>query len=88
MIDVLAQIPADTGCEAAASCLRCPLPMCRHDDPAGYIRYRRRERDGRIAAAYYGADARTTVADFAAGFGVSARTIQRALRRVQQEAVS
>ena len=24
----------DTGCEVSDSCLDCPLPMCRYDDPA------------------------------------------------------
>jgi hypothetical protein len=35
----------DTGCEVAMSCLACPLPRCKFDDPAWYQAYRRQGRD-------------------------------------------
>ena len=70
----------DTGCEVNVSCLTCPLPQCRYDDPAWYLRYRRANRDRRI----YAECARgLTVFEAAAVFGVSPRTVHRALQRVE-----
>ena len=43
---------ADTGCEASASCLKCPLPMCKFDDPAWYQAHKTRERDMEVVAAF------------------------------------
>ena len=43
---------ADTGCEASMSCLECPLPRCKFDDPAWYQAYKLRERDEEIAWVY------------------------------------
>ncbi len=31
----------DTGCEVSLSCLNCPLPQCKYDDPAWFQRYQR-----------------------------------------------
>ena len=30
---------SDDGCEYSSSCLRCPLPRCRYDDPVGALRW-------------------------------------------------
>ena len=30
----------DTGCEVSPSCLNCPLPQCKYDDPDGSKRHR------------------------------------------------
>jgi len=30
----------DTGCEIADACLTCPLPVCKHDDPAWFAKYK------------------------------------------------
>ena len=27
----------DTGCEVSSSCLDCPLPQCKYDDPAWFL---------------------------------------------------
>lgn len=72
---------ADTGCEASMSCLECPLPRCRFDDPAWYQAYKLRERDEEIAWAYQYENLH--VFEVANRFGVSVRTVHRALRRVQ-----
>ena len=72
---------ADTGCEAFVSCLECPLPRCRFDDPAWYQAYKLRERDEEIAWSYQ--YERLQVYEVASRFGISVRTVQRALRRVQ-----
>ncbi len=72
---------ADTGCEASMSCLECPLPRCRFDDPAWYQAYKLRERDEEIAWAYQYENLH--VFEVASRFGVSVRTVHRALRRIQ-----
>jgi transcriptional regulator of acetoin/glycerol metabolism len=74
----------DTGCEVSRSCLHCPLPICKYDDPVWYQQYRRRGRDLLVLEAYKrkGGNA-TTLAEH---FGVSPRTIHRALRRMQSPA--
>ena len=38
----------DEGCRYSPSCLDCPLPLCRHDDPGGEIRQVRARRDRRV----------------------------------------
>ena len=38
----------DTGCEASESCLGCPLPKCKHDDPLWYQRNRRLAKDFQV----------------------------------------
>lgn len=71
----------DTGCEAAMSCLDCPLPRCKFDDPAWYQAYKLRERDEEIAWAYQYENLH--VFEVADRFGISVRTVHRALRRMQ-----
>jgi len=41
MPTILDEIPDDEGCEVTCSCLGCPLPQCRYDDPAWYRRSKR-----------------------------------------------
>ena len=72
---------ADTGCEAAVSCLMCPLPMCKFDDPAWYHAYKTRERDKEVAAAFR--DEGLAVFEVADRLGISARTVHRALSRMK-----
>jgi len=36
----------DDGCEYCPSCLQCPLPVCKHDDPVGALRWVERTRKG------------------------------------------
>ena len=63
------------------SCLECPLPRCRFDDPAWYQAYKLRERDEEIASAYHYENLQ--ILEVAIRFGISVRTVQRALRRMQ-----
>ena len=72
---------ADTGCEASMSCLECPLPRCKFDDPAWYQAYKLRERDEEIAWAYQ--YEHLHVFEVATRFGISVRTVHRALHRIQ-----
>ena len=72
---------ADNGCEVSLSCLRCPLPQCKFDDPAWYQARRRQGRDMQVLTVYK--EERLSVFQVAERFGVSPRTVHRALRRVQ-----
>jgi hypothetical protein len=77
---------ADSGCEVASTCLTCPLPQCKFDDPAWYQTYRRHGRDIEVLDAY-----RTeglSVFEVAKRFNVSPRTVHRSLRRVEQPAAA
>ncbi|MFA5309669.1 MAG: hypothetical protein WC370_09335 [Dehalococcoidales bacterium] len=67
----------DEGCEYSKSCLECPYPQCLYDEPRGRQRWLKELRNkeiGRLFAAGWKAR------DLALLFGVSPRTIQRALK--------
>ncbi len=68
---------ADTGCEVSDSCLCCPLPQCKYDDPAAYRAWKTRARDKAIAKARH----TLTTSAVAVLFKISARTVARALIR-------
>lgn len=69
----------DDGCEISPSCLRCPLPMCKYDDPVWFQREKRRERDEEVLSAMRMQN--LTVPEAAARFDISQRTIFRILQR-------
>jgi len=68
----------DEGCELADSCLNCPLSKCIYDEPGGRQRWLKRQRDRQIVRLF------TTegkgVKELASMFGLSQRTVQRALK--------
>jgi len=68
----------DEGCEYAKSCLECPFPRCLFEEPRGRQRWMKQTRDREIKRLY---DGGKKVKELAAIFGVSQRTIQRALKR-------
>lgn len=68
----------DTGCEVSVSCLSCPLPQCKYDDPGWFQQLRQGQRDEEILAVYHSG---LTVFQVADHFKVSPRTIHRSLRR-------
>ena len=72
----------DTGCEASASCLDCPLPRCRYDDPGWYQRNRRLARDFRIVGTMQ--QESLTIEETAERFGVTIRTVFRILQRCRE----
>lgn len=72
----------DTGCEASDSCLDCPLPQCRYDDPAWYQRNRRLARDVRIVRAMQ--QESLSVEETAERFAVTVRTVFRILQRCRE----
>ena len=73
---------ADSGCEASDSCLDCPLPRCRYDDPLWYQRNRRLARDLRIIHTMQRES--LTVKEAAARFSVTPRTLLRIMQRCRE----
>tara|TARA_Y100000310_G_C20610042_1_gene777526 strand:- start:1214 stop:1474 length:261 start_codon:yes stop_codon:yes gene_type:complete len=68
----------DTGCRYSPSCLACPLPACIHDVPEGLRKVKTRVWHGKIKAALRDGETPDTLAE---RFGVSTRTVYRALKR-------
>ena len=68
----------DEGCEFAESCLNCPFPECIYDEPGGKQHWLKRMRAKEMARLF------TTrgkgIKELAQMFGVSQRTVQRALK--------
>ncbi len=70
----------DEGCELAHSCLNCPFPRCLLDTPGGPQHWRKEKRDTEIVRLFH--QERRTVKELAQRFGVSVRTVQRAIKVV------
>ena len=73
----------DDGCEVSPSCLSCPLPICKYDDPAWFQREKQKKKDRRVIAALRGDG--LSVQEVAVRFDISQRTIFRILRRWSDE---
>ena len=69
----------DNGCDLHPSCLTCPLPRCRYDDPGWLQREERGQRDTEVLKLR--AKQSLPVPELAARFGVSTRTVHRILSR-------
>ncbi len=69
----------DNGCDVHPRCLTCPLPRCRYDEPGWRQRTERGERDTEILRMRL--KQALSIGDLAAQFGVSTRTVHRALSR-------
>ena len=67
----------DEGCEVFGSCLNCPLPRCVEEEPRGQQRLRLAARDRRMVELRRSG---RSVKDIAGLFGVSRRTVERALK--------
>jgi hypothetical protein len=68
----------DEGCEFADACLNCPFPQCLYDEPRGKQRWLKRLRNREISKLFGGGG--WGVKELASLFGLSQRTIQRALK--------
>jgi len=79
-IDALPEytVYADKGCDLYPSCLSCPLPRCRYEEPGGASGMLRGGRDAAILR-LAGKDG-VPVDRLAEMFGLSRRTIFRVLR--------
>jgi hypothetical protein len=66
----------DQGCELSPSCLNCPLPKCVEEEPRGQQRLRMEARKRRMEELRRRGQ---NVKEIAGLFGVSRRTVERAL---------
>ena len=77
--------PLDDGCEVnpvPGGCLSCPLPLCRHDDEAGFWNWQDRERRAKLKALLQAGGKSTVLASaIAAEVSVTTRTGWRILAR-------
>ena len=73
----------DTGCEFSETCLNCPLPICVFDEPGGKRRFVKHNRAVEMAQLHNKAG--KSVRELAVIFGVSTRTVQRALKSVRNK---
>jgi len=73
----------DEGCEFADSCLNCPFENCIYDEPRGKQHYIKRLRDKEIARLFTSKG--KGIKELALMFGLSQRTVQRALKRAKNE---
>ena len=69
----------DEGCELFPSCLDCPLPRYIEDIPRGKQRHQKELRNQEILKLFYAEG--ESVKQLAYKFGVSQRTVQRALKQ-------
>jgi hypothetical protein len=72
----------DEGCEFAYSCLNCPFARCIYDERGGKQRFIKDLRNQEMLRLY--SDGKE-IEELAATFGVSQRTVQRALKRAKNE---
>jgi DNA-binding transcriptional ArsR family regulator len=68
----------DEGCELADSCLDCPFPGCVLEEPGGKRRWLKKLRAGEMVRLFISEG--KGVKELAQMFGVSPRTVQRALK--------
>ncbi len=69
---------SDDGCEASATCIECPLSLCKYDDPGWLQRESRRTRDDEI---FRLRQERVPVSEISKKFGISTRTVHRIVQR-------
>ena len=67
----------DEGCELFPACLNCPLSRCVEEEPRGRQKLRKSVRAKRMAELRQNGN---STAEIAKSFGVSTRTVQRALK--------
>ena len=75
----------DTGCELADSCLECPIPVCKEDDPTFNARIRRADRARAVVKAHQSGTPATTIA---AEHGISSRQVHRIVQQAREGYVS
>ncbi len=72
----------DEGCDLAGSCLKCPYEECIYDKPGGKRHWMKEERSAEMIRLYLREG--RTVRELADIFGVSKRTVQRALKKTRE----
>jgi len=71
----------DEGCELAKSCLNCPFPKCIYELPRGRQHWLKKLRDKEMVKLF---TLGKGIKELAQIFGVSQRTVQRALKGVKK----
>ena len=71
----------DEGCDLFASCLTCPLPRCRYDEPGGARTMLNRVRDEEMRRLHL--DSGLPVDEIAVRYRVSRRTVFRVLSQAR-----
>ena len=71
----------DDGCEVCPSCLACPLPLCRYDDPGGFRNWQQREKRAKAKAIIASGHSRPLVTEMAVAFGITERQVYRIMAR-------
>lgn len=72
----------DSGCQASPSCLSCPLPVCKHDDPYALQRSITAALDLKVWQAVK--QDGLSIEDAMERFQVTERTVYRKLARCQE----
>jgi len=67
----------DEGCDMADSCLNCPFPQCIYEQPRGRQLWLKKQRDREMVRLFNSEG--KEMKELALMFGVSQRTVQRAL---------
>jgi len=73
----------DEGCELAESCLQCPFPRCQYERSHGKRRWLKGTRDREIRRLYR--SKRISQQELGRIFGVSRRTVGRAVKGISSE---
>ncbi len=71
----------DNGCEFSETCLNCPLPVCVFDEPRGKQRIVKYSRAVEMSQLHF--EAGKSVKELAVIFGISTRSVQRALKSMR-----
>ena len=74
---------SDDGCAYAPSCLNCPFERCIYEEPGGKQGFDRKVRDREMVRMFTGE--KKTINEIAVVFAVSRRTVQRALKRANDD---
>ncbi len=72
----------DNGCDLADSCLNCPFSKCIYEEPGGRRRWLKGLRDKEMARLFSAGG--KGIKELALVFGVSQRTVQRAIKGVKK----
>jgi hypothetical protein len=73
----------DEGCELSASCLNCSLPVCVYEIPGGKQKLLKTKRGDEMVKLRN--EHNRSVSEIASLFGVSTRTVQRALKSARSK---
>ncbi len=73
----------DEGCDLAASCLNCPFPQCVYEQPGGKQHWLKTMRNREIVRLFTREG--KEIKELALMFGVSTRTVQRALGKTMRK---